>query len=72
MKTQISVEYIKWLKEELAKINRLELKEIDFFENSMLLKHTDEELEDFRFTGLNNTDLVASNYTILVFQDEHT
>jgi hypothetical protein len=59
---KVSVEYIKWLRSELKKINKVKLRDIEFFENGMVLKHTDEELREFEFTGLNNTDFIETEH----------
>lgn len=59
---QVAVEYIKWLQEERAKINRVPLEEIEFFENGMKLDIPKEIIEKFDFTGLNNIDFIWSDF----------
>lgn len=58
---QIAVEYIRWLVEERAKINRVPLESIEFFENGMKLDIQPEVLEEWRFVGLNNIDFITTN-----------
>jgi len=57
---KVAVEYIEWLQEERAKINRVALEEIEFYKNGMKLDFSKEFLDDFSFTGLNNTDFVIT------------
>jgi len=57
---QIAIEYIRWLAEERAKINRVNLKDIEFFENGMKVGIPPKIIEDFELTGLNNIDFVTS------------
>lgn len=60
---QIAVEYISWIMEERAKINRAELKDIEFFENGMKLDIPGEITDAWDVTGLNNIDFITSgNY----------
>ncbi len=56
----VSVEEILLMQEERAKINRIPLNEILFFENGKPLKIPDKIVEDFEFTGLNNIDFITS------------
>lgn len=58
---KVAVEYIKWLDEERAKINRVPLDEITFFENGEVVEVDPEVLEDFKFTGLVNTDFILTD-----------
>lgn len=57
---KIAVEYIRWLQEERAKINALPLEEITFFENGMKVVVPKEVVNDWDFSGLNNTDFITS------------
>jgi hypothetical protein len=61
---KVAVEYIKWLQEERAKINRLELKDIQFFENGMVLDIPEDVIDEFEYIGLNNTDFILSEYYV--------
>lgn len=56
MKKQISIEYIKWLQKEREKINSLDLKDIEVFENGMKIDIPKKNIKIFKFTGLNNID----------------
>lgn len=58
----IAIEYIHWLQEERARINRVSLSEIVFFENGMKVSVSDEAVSDFEATGLNNTDFITSKF----------
>ena len=57
---QVAVEYIGWIQEERAKINRADLEDIEFFENGMKLEIPKEVIEKFEYCGLNNTDFILS------------
>ncbi|KKN70099.1 hypothetical protein LCGC14_0434240 [marine sediment metagenome] len=57
---QIAVEYISWLQEERAKINRTELEDIEFFKDGMKLDIRKEAMEAWDLTGLNNVDFITS------------
>ncbi len=57
---QVAVEYIKWLEEERAKINRQPLAAIEFFEGGMKLSIPDREIENWELTGLNNIHFITS------------
>ena len=57
---KVAIEYINWLTEERAKVNRTDLKAIEFFENGMKVDISDKGIEDFEFTGLNNIDFITS------------
>ncbi len=59
---QVAIEYINWLQEERAKINRADLRDIEFFENGMKLDIPQEILDNFEFTGLNNIDFIWSDF----------
>lgn len=58
---QIAIEYIKWLIEERAKINRIPLEDIEFFENGVKLDISKEVISEFNFTGLNNIDFITTD-----------
>jgi len=57
----IHIEYVRMLKEELAKINRGDLKDMRFFENGELLKVDPKDIKEFTFMGLNNVDFIMSD-----------
>ena len=58
MKTKVSTEYILWLRNELKKINMLKIQDIEFFKDGMILECPKKIIDDFKFTGLNNTDFI--------------
>lgn len=59
---EVVIEYIKWLQEERAKINRVALEDIEFFEDGMKLEIPKKIVEDFAFVGLNNIDFILSGF----------
>ena len=59
---QIAIEYIRWIQEERAKINREKLENIEFFENGMKLDIPQKVYDDFKFIGLNNIDFIWSDF----------
>jgi len=59
---KVAVEYIRWLREELVKINKPELEDIEFFENSVLLEIDPKLIEDFKFTGLGNVGFIETGF----------
>ena len=58
----VATEYIKWIQEERARINREKLEDIIFFENGMKLEIPKKVIENFEFTGLNNIDFIWSEF----------
>lgn len=59
---EIAVEYVRWLQEERAKINRADLETITFFENGRKLDICQDVFDDFAFVGLNNIDFIWSDF----------
>ena len=57
---QISIEYIKFLCMERAKLNAADLKDIEFFEDGMKVDISPETIKKFELTGLNNVDFITS------------
>ena len=55
-------EYIHWLIEERARINRADLEDIEFFEHGMKLDIPEKVYDDFESTGLNNIDFISSDF----------
>jgi hypothetical protein len=58
----IAVEYIKWLQDQRNKINSENLKDIEFYENSMKLDIPTKVFDEFELTGLNNCDFILSGF----------
>jgi predicted ATP-grasp superfamily ATP-dependent carboligase len=58
----VKVEYVKWLKEELLKINSVPLEDIIWIENEKLADVDAEVVDNFDFTGLNNVDFIMTGY----------
>lgn len=59
--TEIHLEEIKKAQKIIADLNRLKLKEIQFFENGKPVEISEKMLDDWRFIGLNNSDFVQIN-----------
>ena len=59
---EIAIEYIRFIQEERAKINRCPLEDITFFENGMAVGIPQKVVADFAFTGLNNIDFIWSDF----------
>jgi len=59
---KVAIEYIEWLVEERAKINRAELDKIEFYKDGMRINIDRDIIKDFTFTGLNNIDFITSGF----------
>ena len=68
---KVAVEYIQWLIDERAKINRLDLEELEFYENGMRVDIDKQIVRDFTFTGLNNIDFISSGFYKTGFYECH-
>ena len=58
MKTKIAVEWIEYLNSELSKINKMDMKDIIWMENGVIIDTSEKVLDAFRFTGLSNKSFV--------------
>ncbi len=54
----VKVEYVKWLKDELRKINNIPLEDITWIEDEKILNIDKNMIDIFDFTGLSNVDFV--------------
>jgi len=54
---KVAVEYVKWIMEERAKINRVPLEEIEFYENGMKIGFLPADVESWM---LNNVDFITT------------
>ena len=59
---KVAIEYIEWIAEERAKINRAELEDIEFFKEGMKLDISQKKINEFKFCGLNNIDFILSGF----------
>jgi len=59
---RVSIERILWLREELSKINRERLEDIEFLKNGIVVAISKEALDKFSLTGLSNVDFITSEY----------
>ena len=62
MKTIIRAEEIKEIRDRLREINKLDLMDITFTENGKPIEVEKSLLDKFKFTGLNNTDFIDSEF----------
>lgn len=62
MKTTIAIEEIQELQKRRLEINKLDINDIVFTEKGQPLVVNEKILEDFKFTGLNNTDFITSEF----------
>lgn len=62
MKTRIDVEEIIKLKNRIFEINKLDLENIDFYENDVKIEIYQSLLDSWDYIGLSNTDFIHTNY----------
>lgn len=55
---QVHIEKVLDLKRQLREINSVPIKEIIWLKNGSQIEYLQQDLEEFRFTGLSNTDFV--------------
>lgn len=67
---QIRVSEIKQLKNRLREINNNEIRNVDFLDdNGQPIKIDEENIDDWKFTGLNITDFIDSDFYITGFTE---
>ncbi len=59
---KVSIENIKWIHEQRAKINREPLENIEFYEQGKKIDMPEQLIEDFCFTGMNNVDFILTGF----------
>jgi len=59
---RIDIEHVRKIQEERLRINKLKLEEIEWYENGKRVEVDPKDAEDFKFTGLCNTDFVTMNF----------
>ncbi len=59
---RVNIERIMALRQELGKINREPIENIDFYENGSKIEIPKEAIEQFKFTGLSNVDFVLCRF----------
>ena len=59
---EVAVEYVRWLDEEIMRINRSHLYDLVLYENGKKLELPEKLLDSFAYTGLSNKDFITSNY----------
>lgn len=58
----VDVNYLRYLNEQRLAINQTPLEDIVWMENGQMIEVSDKLIEDFRFTGLSNVDLILAGY----------
>lgn len=59
---KVNIEYVKWLQSERDKINKVPLRDIQFYEKGKLVEFSDILIENFEFIGLINTDFITKGF----------
>ena len=62
MKTKINTEDIFELDKKRRAFNKLDLLDIDFYEDGKRIKISKQIIDEFRFIGLNNIDFITSGF----------
>jgi len=60
-KTRVDVEHVLEIQKQRLAINKLNFDEIEWYKDGKKLEIDKQTLDDFEFTGLNNTDFIISN-----------
>lgn len=59
---RVDCEKVRALKDELREINQTPFDELEFYENGVKIDIENKIRESFKFTGLNNTDFVSTEF----------
>ena len=59
-KMRIDIEHVRKIQEERMKINNVPIKQIEWYEDGKKVEMDSKIIEDFIYTGLNNTDFIIS------------
>jgi|15BtaG_2_1085339.scaffolds.fasta_scaffold12301_3 hypothetical protein len=70
MNDTIDFDEVRRLYNRLSEINRLDLSACRFIDNGKEIEISPRVLEEFRFTGLNNADLVLTGFYEFTFNKE--
>ena len=62
MSTKVDINYVKWLKEELRKINQLKFDTIRWTKDGKVVEFDPVLLEQFDYFGMNNTDFITMGF----------
>lgn len=65
----VSIEYIKYLKSELRKINLMKLEDIQFTENGEIIDIPKINIDEFNYCGLSNVDFITGGAYLKRFYD---
>lgn len=56
---RVNIEDVRRIRDERAKINKLDFRDIDWYENGQKVEFEQSTLDDFEFTGLCNIDFIG-------------
>jgi hypothetical protein len=59
---KVDINYVKYLREELGKINRLDIGDIEWYNGEEKIEVDPKHLKHWRFVGLNNTDFATMEF----------
>ena len=62
MNNKVHIEHIIYLKEEVDKINKLDLSKIEFYLEGEPIEIPETTVLEFKFTGLNNMDFITCEF----------
>ena len=61
-KLQVSVEYIDWLENERRKVNKVDLANIEFYQNDKKIDIPGKRVKRFKFVGLTNFCFITTGF----------
>ena len=59
----VDLDYINTVKKRFAQINAEDIENIEWVKNGETVSLTTQEIEEFKFMGLNNTDIDITGFT---------
>lgn len=59
----VDLDYINTVKKRFAQINAEDIENIEWVKNGETVSLTKQEIEEFKFMGLNNTDIDITGFT---------
>jgi hypothetical protein len=66
----VPIEWVKKMTEDRRKVNRMDLTKITWTENGKPIQIPSKIIEDWKFTGLNNTDFIGDDFYLTGFTEE--
>lgn len=68
---KVAIEHIRYLKSEFAKINKVRLSQIEFYEKGKRIPIPKSRIKEYESVGLNNVDFIMTGfYKKGVFEDK--